>query len=156
MTMAIVIILLAIFVVIVAISKVYLRQRERRLQAYTGLTREKFAAHFAAQGVPASVCEAVYDTFKEKVSAKTFMPSPEMSIETVFEQLGEDTDDDARHILKLIGIPNPTDESRESWPGKDVITIEDMVLWTDWVRRHQEPVRAGSKGQFTSREDADY
>ncbi len=132
------------------------RQYEKRLQGYTGLTLEDFVDHFAADGVPASVSGAVYETFKKKVKAKTFKPSPDMSIEGVFEQLGEDTDDDARHILKLIGIPNPTDESRESWPGKDVITIADMVLWTDWVRRHQEPVRNGSEGQFTSREDADY
>jgi hypothetical protein len=64
------------------------------------------------------VSGTVYDTFKAKVKSKEFMPAPEMSIEQVFEQLGEDTDDDARHILKVLGISRLTDETLESWPGK--------------------------------------
>ena len=135
----------AVVVVIVGVSFFYSRNREKRLEGYPGVSREAFIERFAGREVAASVSAAVYDTFKEKVKAKTFMPSPEMSIEEVFEQLGEDTDDDARHILKLIGIPNPSDESRESWPGKDVVTIADMVLWVDWVRLHQEPARSGSE-----------
>lgn len=135
--MAILWIVLLVLLFCVIGSFVYLGQREKRLEGYSGLSREDFVAHFAAQEVPSVVSQAVYDTFKAKVRRKEFMPSPDMHIEAVFEQLGEDTDDDARHILKLIGIPNPTDESRESWPGQEVRTVADMVLWTDWVRRHQ-------------------
>lgn len=119
------------------ISVIYLRRRDKRLDGYSGLSREDFTKHFTAQGIPSDVSGAVYDTFKSKVKSDTFKPSPEMSIEAVFEQIGEDTDDDARHILKVLGIPKPTEEVLESWPGKDVQTVSDMVLWTDWVRRHR-------------------
>ena len=118
-------------------SMLYLKLREKRLEGFPGLTREEFAAHFSDRGVPPLVSTTVYDTFKEKVKSKNFKPSPEMSIEQVFEQLGEDTDDDARHILKVLGIPKPTDEKLESWPGEGVRTVSDMVVWTDWVRRNQ-------------------
>ena len=135
--MAILSIVALVAVGIVVISAISSRRFEKRVIGYPGMSRTTFIEHFSAQEVPASVSGVVYDTFKEKVKAQEFEPSPEMSVEGVFEQLGEDTDDDARHILKLIGIPNPTDESRESWPGQETKTVGDMVLWIDWVRRHQ-------------------
>lgn len=131
------IILAAVVLGIVVISVVSSRRFEKRVASYSGISREVFIEHFAAQGVPSAVSGTVYDTFKAKVKSKKFMPSPEMSIEQVFEQLGEDTDDDARYILKVLGIPTPTDETLATWPGEGVHTISDMVLWADWVRRHQ-------------------
>ena len=131
------IILAAVVLGIVVISVVSSKRFEKRVAGYYGVSREAFIEHFIAQGVPSDVSGTVYDTFKAKVKSKKFMPSPEMSIEQVFEQLGEDTDDDARHILKVLGIPMPTDETLEAWPGEGVQTISDMVLWTEWVRRHQ-------------------
>lgn len=135
--MAILIILAAVVLGIVVISVVSSRRFEKRVEGYSGVSREAFIEHFSAQGVPSAVSETVYDTFKAKVKSKKFMPSPDMPIRQVFEQLGEDTDDDARHILKVLGIPKPTDETLESWPGEEVKTVSDLVMWTDWVRRHQ-------------------
>jgi hypothetical protein len=134
---AIVIILAVIVLGIVVISVVSSRRFEKRVEGYSGMSREAFIKHFSTQEVPSTVSGTVYDTFKAKVKSEKFMPSPEMSIEQVFEQLGEDTDDDARHILKVLGIPKPTDNTLEAWPGRGVQTVSDMVLWTDWVRRHQ-------------------
>lgn len=135
--MAILLILLAIVLVIVVVSFIYSRQRERRLEGYSGLAREQFVEHFSAQGIPPSISEAVYDMFKKKVRSQNFRPSPEMSIEGVFEQLGEDTDDDAHHILKVLGMPEPSEEMLERWKGHGVETVSDLVVWTDWVRRQQ-------------------
>lgn len=135
--MAFLLIVLLVVLGILVISMISSRRWEKRIEGYSGMPREEFISHFSAQGVPPAVSGTVYDTFKAKVKSKTFMPSPDISIEQVFEQLGEDTDDDARHILDVLGIPNPTDEMLDGWLGKGVQTITDMVLWADWVRSHQ-------------------
>lgn len=135
--MAIVVILALVVSGIVVISVISSQHFEKRVQGHSGVSREVFIRHFAVQGVPPAVSGTVYDTFKAKVKSKKFMPSPEMPIEKVFEQLGEDTDDDALYILKTLGIPKPTDATLESWPGEGIQTISDLVMWTDWVRRHQ-------------------
>jgi hypothetical protein len=130
-------IVFAVFLVIATISVFSQRQWKRRVQGYSGVPPEDFVEHFSAQGVPSSLVRMVYDTFKQKVEFKEFMPSPEMRIEEVFDQVDEDTYDDALHILKALGIPKPSDEILARWDGLSVKTVSDLVLWIDWVRRQQ-------------------
>ena len=139
--MTILLFVLMVVSAIFVISIVYSRQREKRLRGYSGLPREEFVKHFAAQGVPRSVSETVYDSFKQRVRSEEFKPSPEMSIEDVFEQVSEDTEDDARHILEVLGIPAPPELILEDWEGRKVRTVADLALWIDWVRRqHNSPL----------------
>lgn len=140
--MALTLISVAVVLVIIVISVVSSRRREKRLAGYSGLSKEEFVEHFAAKNIPRDVSEVVYETFKKKSGSVNFRPSPEMHIEQVFEQLGEDTDDDARHILKALGIPEPSESTLELWEEEGVQTISDLVMWTDWVR-HQTNKSAG-------------
>lgn len=135
--MAFLLILLIAVLAVIVISSVSSRRWQKRLEGYSGLAKEEFVEHFSLQGIPRPISETVYDTFKKKVRSQNFRPSPEMSIEGVFEQLEEDTDDDAHHILKVLGIPEPSEEILERWEGHALETLSDLVVWTDWVRRQQ-------------------
>ena len=131
-----------------------------RLRRHRGLSRDEFIAAFTGEGVPAEVPAAVYDYYKKQVISTHFSVSPDDSYEHVFNEAPEDIDDDALYLMKKLGLKPPSKELMIQWSskvralrrtgaqtvslavdmsywGQPILTLREMVLWLDHVRRQQ-------------------
>lgn len=147
---------LAAFVVFIAIATLKFHWSLRK---HHGLSREDFIRAFVDAEVPENIPAAVYDFYKKGILYKDFGMAPDDSYEHVLQEGEEDIDDDARFLMKQLGLRPPSEEARAQWteqvlasrrkPPLDFMpldsgrwlqpiqTLRDMVLWLNWVREHQ-------------------
>lgn len=145
-----------IFIIItIAVSQI-------RLRKHKGVSREAFILAFREANVPAKIPAVVYDYYKRRARWKQFTVAPEDSYEDVFHEGDEEIADDERDLVKKLGIRPPAqpllEELRMQWRtrtrathpqlpiqpvqeqwGRQIKSLRDMVLWLDWIHRHQEP-----------------
>jgi len=133
---------------------------QRILRNHRGVSRDEFIGAFAGTGIPPEIPGAVYGFYKSRVLAKDFSVAPDDDYEKALCEGEEEIDDDARFLMKKLGLKLPPAELRLQWAeqmmnarlepplklGTDSVrwrqpiqTLRDMVLWLDWVRQHQEP-----------------
>jgi len=121
-----VIIVLSVIVLISVVGDQYHQYRLARLK---GMPEIDFVQYFSAQNVPAELSRMVYRVFREHSRSSKFMPSPEMSFADVFLEEPEDVYDEARDILKKLGILEIPEDVHDSWPGDKLKTLEDLTMW---------------------------
>lgn len=110
----------------------------RRLQQKTGgWSRDRFLAAFAAKGIDRSIAAAVYDFYQNDSGVESYRVSPFDGLDNDYGKPHEEIDEDASHILKNCSLELPAVSVLREWP-KPIRTVEDMVLWVDWVRQHQQ------------------
>jgi hypothetical protein len=111
---------------------------QRRLGKHRGVSREDFVGAFAATGTPTEIPGAVYDYYKRSAISKVFSVAPDDDYAHVLSEGEEDIDDDARFLIKKLGLKIPADYAAARFETR-IATLRDMVAWLDWVRRHQTP-----------------
>lgn len=130
-----------------------------RLRKHHGVPREEFIRAFVDANVPDEIPAAVYDFYKRGALFKEFGVAPDDSYELVLEEGEEEIEDDARFLMKELGLKPPSEEVRAQWsermlasrrksfdpPPLDsgrwmqpIQTVRDMVLWLNWIHEHQE------------------
>lgn len=133
---------------------------QRRLGKHRGVSREEFIRAFANSATPPEIPGTVYDFYKSRVLAKGFSVAPDDDYENALWEGEEDIDDDARFLMEKMGLKLPPEEVRAQWAEQTlrsrqrqltlttdsarwmqpIQTLRDMVMWLDWVRRHQSDV----------------
>jgi hypothetical protein len=131
-----------------------------------GLSREDFVTAFSGTGVATEIPEAVYDFYKRGVVFKEFSIAPDDTYEDALHECEEDVEDDARYLMKELGLKLPSLEVQQQWSEqvissrakrqsvpsfspdsarllRPIQTVRDMVLWLDWVRQHQDTTVSG-------------
>lgn len=149
--------LIGAFIVLVLVATFL---REKRLRKHKGLSREEFINEFAKTAIPRDVPEVVYDHYTASLFFKKLRISPDDSLNHVLQKGEEDIDDDVRFLLRKLGLRLPSEEARIQWTGQmttarlkqkvtlslpansdgsmqPIQTLRDIVLWLDWIRRHQ-------------------
>jgi hypothetical protein len=124
-----------------------------------GLSRDDFVAAFSGVGVPAHVSTAVYDYYIKSVILRNFRVSPDDKYEDLLKR-EEEINEDARSLMNTLGLRPPSEEVVDQWMSdvrarrrpptqapnfqmtsaswtQPILTIRDMVLWLDLIRRHQ-------------------
>lgn len=124
------------------------------LRKHRGISREEFVKAFSNDGVALDIPATVYDFYKRGVVFKNFSIAPDDTYEDVLHKCDEDIDDDARFLMKKLGLKAPGLEAREQWIERSlssrayslsmpqfrgdsskllqpIQTIRDMVLWLD-------------------------
>jgi|SRR5215469_1806678 len=148
--------ILAAFVIFIAVATFMFHWRLRK---HHGLPREEFIRSFADTKIPKEIPTAVYDFYKKGMLFKEFGVSPDDSYEHVLQEGEEDIDDDARFLMKKLGLKPPSEDVRAQWAEQilasrrkpldpvpldssrwmqPIQTVRDMVLWLNWIREHQE------------------
>ncbi len=130
------------------------------MRKHRGVSRHDFIDAFSSAQIPAEIPAAVYDFYKRGVVSKDFSIAPDDSYEEVLHKCEEDIEDDARFLMKELGLKFPSLEAQQQWsqevlssraavqsiptfssdPNRllqPIQTLRDMVLWLNWVRRHQ-------------------
>jgi hypothetical protein len=108
-----------------------------KLRRHAGISRESFVEEFRKNNIPDSIPGAVYDYYQRSAIWRQFRVSPDDSYEEVFLEGEEDIDDDAKYLLKRLGVELPVQSTLDEW-NKPRLNLRDMVLWLDWVRRRQQ------------------
>jgi hypothetical protein len=106
----------------------------KRKRSHKGLPREEFVRAFA--GIPPEIPDAVYTYSTGSWFFRDLSVRPEDSYEAVLQKGEDDVDDDGKILLKQLGLKLPPPQVLHEW-DKPIITLADMVLWLDWVRRNQ-------------------
>jgi hypothetical protein len=148
---------LAAFVVFTAIVKLVF---DLRMRKHHGVSRDEFLRAFSGTEIPTEIPAAVYDYYKKMVIFKEFCVAPDDTYETLHKG-EEDIEDDARFLLKKLGLKSPSEEVRLRWTEQtqtarakslstprfsvdstrwmqSIQTVRDMVLWLNLVSQHQE------------------
>jgi hypothetical protein len=143
----------------VAIAIAFVRVH-RHLGKNRGVSREEFIGVFADTAISADIPGAVYDFYKARVLSNKFSLAPDDDYEIAFCEGDEDIDDDARLLMKTLGLRPPSEEVRLQWAEQmlaarqkppvtvtltadssrwmqPIQTVRDMVLWLEWIRQHQ-------------------
>jgi hypothetical protein len=107
-----------------------------RMRGHRGVTRDQFVDAFAGTPIPPEIPAAVYDYYKAEAVFKEYSISPEDDYNCTLSKGDEDIDDDARFILKRLGLKIPGDYAAVR-AETQIRTLRDMVHWLDWVRTHQ-------------------
>ncbi len=109
---------------------------QRRLGKHRGVAREAFIGAFTDSAIPAEIASAVYDYYKRRAISKEFSVAPEDDYAGVLSEGDEDIDDDARFLIKRLGLKLPPNYAmaRSEMP---IRTLRDMVVWLHWVQQHQ-------------------
>ena len=68
--------------------------------------------------------------------SKEFSMAPDDDYEQVLSKGDEDIDDDARFLIKKLGMRMPPGYASARSETR-IRTLRDMVLWLNWVRQHQ-------------------
>ncbi len=108
-----------------------------RLRRHRGASRDEFIRSFDGTGIPDVIPGIVYDYYKSAVISPRFGIVPEDTYEETLRKGDEEIDNDARFLLKQLGLKIPSDEilvQREA----TIRTLRDMVHWLDWVRTQQQ------------------
>lgn len=148
---------LAVFVAFVGIVKLIF---DLRMRKHHGVSRHEFLRAFSDAGIPTEIPAAVYDYYKKGVLFKRFGIAPDDAYEDVLHRGEEDIEDDARFLMRKLGLKPPPAEARRQWneqiqtsrarsaaPGfsvdstqlmQPIRTVRDMVLWLGWVRQNQK------------------
>ena len=111
--------------------------RLRRQRRGGDFGREPFIAAFRQDGIPDNVPAAVYDYYGSRGIWKDFPFSPGDRYSEVLCDDPEDLDCDARALVERLGMRLPPEYIRREWGDRPIQTLRDMVLWLDWIRRHQ-------------------
>ena len=114
-----------------------------RLSRHPGIPRNGFIRHFCDLDVPEAISSAVYDYYRSGAISRKFGVAPDDQLADLFSDLDEDIGFDAIQLTKTLGMEVAVGRNLEIW-GKPLITIRDMVLWLDWVRKN-----AGAKEAAT-------
>ena len=144
--------------VVIAIAALVFDVRRRK---HRGVSREEFVRAFAQTCTPA-IPEAVYNFYTRSWFFGNLTIAPDDSLERLFNEGEQDVEDDAALLMKELRLKPPSEEVRLRWneeirtsrgrqsdaprfstdsnPPSPIQTVRDMVLWLDWVRRHQSPV----------------
>lgn len=112
-------------------------QYQRRLRKHQDMPRDSFLAYFADRGISAEVAAAVYDYYGSKAVWKTFGVSPGDEIAVLFNQEGDDTEEDFTQILKKLGLEMPYDSAWEARNEPLMRTVEDLVRALVWAGQNQ-------------------
>ncbi|MBV9180950.1 MAG: hypothetical protein JO356_06530 [Acidobacteria bacterium] len=153
--------LLAVAVVVtIAFLVVALIAAQVMFRRHRGVSREQFIKAFSGTEIPAEVPAAVYDFYKKHVVFKNFSIAPDDTYDEQLREGEEDIEDDARFLMKKLGLQPPSLEVQQQWSEQmlssrmrpqntpklsadsskllqPIQTVRDMVLWLDWVRQHQ-------------------
>jgi hypothetical protein len=124
---------LAAFAVFITLVKLV---SDLRMRKHRGVSREEFVKTFSGLDAPTEIPETVHDYYKRMVMFKSFG----VAADDTFEELqkgNEDIDDDRRFLLKKLCMELPSQAVRDEW-DKPLRTLRDMVLWLNWVRKHQK------------------
>jgi len=108
-----------------------------RLQRHHGMSRDAFLAYFAERGVGVEAAAAIYDYYRPRAIWRNFGISPQDEIAVLFNQEGDDTDDDLMRILKNLGLSMPSDEAWEARGIPLLKTAEDLVRVVAWAAEVQ-------------------
>jgi hypothetical protein len=125
--------LIAIGLVILLCSVIYSIRHQRRLAQLKGFPEEEFVRYFSERGVPPNISQMVFTVYRKKARSPNFTPSPDMSLDEVFNQAPEDIDDDAKYILNELNLPSVPEDIRDTWTGGEIKTISDLTMWIGWV-----------------------
>lgn len=109
---------------------------QRRLGRHRGIPREQFIAAFADTGIWQEIPAVVYDYYKTQVFSKDFNIAPDDMYEQVLSKGAEDIDDDARVLIRKLGLRIPPDYASVR-AERRIRTIRDIVLWLDWIHQRQ-------------------
>ena len=110
----------------------------RRLRRKTGgLSRDRFVSKLEARAVDPSVAGAVYDHYKKDSEVPDYLVSPKDEVDEDYWLVDEDLEDDLAEIVRECSLELPPEDARREW-SKPLRTVEDVVLWVDWVRRRQQ------------------
>lgn len=148
---------LAAFVVFIAVVKFVFDMRMRK---HHGVSRNEFLSAFSGTEIAPEIPAAVYDYYKKMVNFREFSVAPDDTYEMLHKG-EEDIEDDARFLMKKLGLKPPSEEIRLQWTKQtqtaramslstprfsvdstrwmqSLQTVRDMVLWLNLVRQHQE------------------
>jgi hypothetical protein len=137
---------IAMFVFFIAFATVAFQLSMRK---HRSVSRQEFICTFAGTGMPAAIPAAVYDYYNQKkVIFKAFRVASDGSYEYVLsmakdgsyeyalKESEEDIDEDARFLMKNLGLKPPSEDVLLHRTNQ-IQTLHEMVLWLDWVRQHQ-------------------
>lgn len=99
-----------------------------RLRKHRGMSRASFITYFVEHGFKAEIAAAVFDYYRSKAIWRTFGISPEDKIAVLFNQEGDDTDDDLLRMLKKFGLVMPADEA---WDARGEPPIRTAETWSE-------------------------
>jgi len=148
---------LAAFVVFIAVVKLVF---DLRMRNHHGLSRDEFLKAFFGTEIPTDIPATVYDYYKKMVNFKEFGVAPDDTYEALHKG-EEDIEDDARFLLRKLGLKLPSEEALSQWMEQTrtaraallatpkfsvdstrwmhpIQTVRDMVLWLNWARQHQD------------------
>jgi len=101
---------------------------QRRLGKHRGVSRDQFVGAFTETDVGSEIPSAVYDYYKSSVISEEFSVAPDDDYEQVLSKGDEDIDDDARFLIKKLGLRMPADYSSARAEAR-IRTLRDMVVW---------------------------
>ena len=128
---------IVVFIVLILVGSIW---SDRRLRTHQGVSREEFAAAFTPISLAPTIPQAVYDYYRKSVWLKDFRSAPDDELLKVFMKGEDDIEDDARFILRELGIKvDPSDPAVR--PKKSIRTLRDMVLWLDAIVKQQSASR---------------
>jgi hypothetical protein len=120
----------------VVVNRVRLRILRRQRQA-NGFGRDQFIEAFRQLGIPDNIPSTVYDYYGSRKAWKDFPFSPDDKYSEVLHDDPDDLDDDGSALVRQLGIILPTEHTLREYGHEPIKSLRDMVLWLDWVRRHQ-------------------
>jgi hypothetical protein len=112
-------------------------RRIRRGREGKGFTRERFIDSFRPFGVPDNIPATVFDYYTSGGIWKDFPLSPDDTYSQVLWDDPDDIDEDARTLIERLKMRVLPEYILREYGNKPLVTLRDMVLWLDWIRRHQ-------------------
>ena len=111
----------------------------RKLRRKTGWSRSRFIAAFELKGVDPRDAGVVHDFFQQWWDVRDYLVSPQDDLEKDYHFASIEYYESFTSILEQCSLELPPERIRLQWPGGPLQTVEDVVLWVDWVRHQQSP-----------------
>lgn len=160
--------LVVLALTMIAFFAVALVAGQLMFRKHRGVSREEFVKAFSGTEIPVEIPATVYDFYKKRVVFKDFSIAPDDTYEEALHKCEEDIEDDARFLMKELGLKPPSLEVQQQWsqqvlsaraksqPGprfsadsskllQPIQSVRDMVLWLNWVRQHRDVTVSGGK-----------
>lgn len=112
-------------------------RHRRAIRQHSGLHLPEFVEYFHQKGVPSQIPAQMYSYLRREIKLDSFHPHPLDEIERVYVIAGEDIDDMLNEIAGELGYDLPHSGILSEWIAP-VRTVEDGVLWLNWVREQQQ------------------
>lgn len=127
----------------VLVCIIYDRVHTRKLRRKTsGWSKSRFIAAFETRGVDPRDAGVVYDFFQKWWGVRDYLVSPQDDLDKDYDFASIEYYDSAVSILEQCSLELPPERTLLQWPGGPVQTVEDLVLWVDWVRHRQQQTSA--------------